>query len=173
MSQKFQPMASQLSKKAALPLAKMFATCRNNVGNTGPSVAMARVLHNISNVTCWSSMLFLRAVISLLVDLCLRSWVWQWNPAGITSVNSSMLLVTMFLISTCMSGSLQASTSIRTNWSGVMSAKLALEVTEHDFVHFGKSLLKTIYHTFLWDSVSMDTYKTSVTSIILRAQPSK
>ena len=36
MSQEFQPMASQLSKKAALPLAKIFATCRNNVGNTGP-----------------------------------------------------------------------------------------------------------------------------------------
>ena len=30
-------MASQLSKKAALPLAKIFATCRNNVSNTGPS----------------------------------------------------------------------------------------------------------------------------------------
>ena len=36
MSQEFQPMASQLSKKAALPLAKIFATCRNNVSNTGP-----------------------------------------------------------------------------------------------------------------------------------------
>ena len=30
-------MASQLSKKAALPLAKILATCRNNVSNTGPS----------------------------------------------------------------------------------------------------------------------------------------
>ena len=29
-------MASQLSKKAALPLAKILATCRNNVSNTGP-----------------------------------------------------------------------------------------------------------------------------------------
>ena len=35
-SQEFQPMASQLSKKAALPLAKILATCRNNVSNTGP-----------------------------------------------------------------------------------------------------------------------------------------
>ena len=35
-SQKFQPMASQLSKKAALPLAKILATCRNNISNTGP-----------------------------------------------------------------------------------------------------------------------------------------
>ena len=32
-------MASQLSKKAALPLAKILATCRNNVSNTGPWVA--------------------------------------------------------------------------------------------------------------------------------------
>ena len=32
----FQPMVSQLSKKAALPLAKILATCRNNVSNTGP-----------------------------------------------------------------------------------------------------------------------------------------
>ena len=38
-SQEFQPMASQLSKKAALPLAKILATCRNNVSNTGPSRA--------------------------------------------------------------------------------------------------------------------------------------
>ena len=29
-------MASQLSKKAALPLAKILVTCRNNVSNTGP-----------------------------------------------------------------------------------------------------------------------------------------
>ena len=29
-------MASQLSKKAALPLAKILATCRNNVSNSGP-----------------------------------------------------------------------------------------------------------------------------------------
>ena len=29
-------MASQLSKKAALPSAKILATCRNNVSNTGP-----------------------------------------------------------------------------------------------------------------------------------------
>ena len=36
MSQEFQPMASQISRKAALPLAKIFATCRNNVSNTGP-----------------------------------------------------------------------------------------------------------------------------------------
>ena len=36
MSQDFQPMASQLSKKAALPLAKILATCHNNVSNTGP-----------------------------------------------------------------------------------------------------------------------------------------
>ena len=36
MSQEFQPMVSQLSKKAALPLAKILATCRNNVSNTGP-----------------------------------------------------------------------------------------------------------------------------------------
>ena len=35
-SQEFQPMASQLSKKAALPLAKILATCRNSVSNTGP-----------------------------------------------------------------------------------------------------------------------------------------
>ena len=35
-SQEFQPMASQLSKKAAIPLAKILATCRNNVSNTGP-----------------------------------------------------------------------------------------------------------------------------------------
>ena len=32
----FQPMASQLSKKAALPLAQIFATCRNNISITGP-----------------------------------------------------------------------------------------------------------------------------------------
>ena len=38
-SEEFQPMASQLSKKAALPLAKILATCRNNVSNTGPCVA--------------------------------------------------------------------------------------------------------------------------------------
>ena len=31
-------MASQLSKKAALPLAKILATCCNNVSNTGPCV---------------------------------------------------------------------------------------------------------------------------------------
>ena len=30
-------MVSQLSKKAALPLAKILGTCRNNVSNTGPS----------------------------------------------------------------------------------------------------------------------------------------
>ena len=35
-SQEFQPMVSQLSKKAALPLAKILATSRNNVSNTGP-----------------------------------------------------------------------------------------------------------------------------------------
>ena len=35
MSQEFQPMTSQLSKKVALLLAKIFATCRNNVSNTG------------------------------------------------------------------------------------------------------------------------------------------
>ena len=34
LSQEFQPMAAQLSKKAALPLAKILATCRNNVSNT-------------------------------------------------------------------------------------------------------------------------------------------
>ena len=39
MSQEFQSMASQLSKKAALPLAKIFATCRNNFRNTGPWIA--------------------------------------------------------------------------------------------------------------------------------------
>ena len=33
-------MASQLSKKAALPLAKILATCRNNVSNTGPRTAV-------------------------------------------------------------------------------------------------------------------------------------
>ena len=33
-------MASQLSKKAALPLAKILATCRNNVSNTGPWVLL-------------------------------------------------------------------------------------------------------------------------------------
>ena len=32
-------MASQLSKKAALPLAKILATCRNNVSNTGPWIS--------------------------------------------------------------------------------------------------------------------------------------
>ena len=35
-------MASQLSKKAALPLAKILATRRNNVSNTGPSSARRR-----------------------------------------------------------------------------------------------------------------------------------
>ena len=34
LSQEFQPMAAQLSKKAVLPLAKLFATCRHNVSNT-------------------------------------------------------------------------------------------------------------------------------------------
>ena len=40
LSQSFQPMAAQLSKKAALPLAKILATasCRSN--KTGPSIAM-------------------------------------------------------------------------------------------------------------------------------------
>ena len=33
-------MASQLSKKAALPLAKILATCRKNVSNTGPWSSM-------------------------------------------------------------------------------------------------------------------------------------
>ena len=37
-------MASQLSKKAALPLAKILATCRNNVSNTGPRISAAMVL---------------------------------------------------------------------------------------------------------------------------------
>ena len=50
-SQEFQPMASQLSKKAALPLAKILATCRNNVSNTGPSdsksVPLSWYCHNI------------------------------------------------------------------------------------------------------------------------------
>ena len=44
-SQVFQPMVSQLSKKAALPLAKILATCRNSVSNTGPS--------NAENVSMW------------------------------------------------------------------------------------------------------------------------
>ena len=39
-------MASQLSKKAALPLAKILATRRNNVSNTGPwCVAWAPIRH--------------------------------------------------------------------------------------------------------------------------------
>ena len=37
-------MASQLSKKAALPLAKILATCRNNVSNTGPSFGSVKCL---------------------------------------------------------------------------------------------------------------------------------
>ena len=44
MSQEFQPMAAQLSKKAALPLAKIFATCRNNVSNTGPWVTTCSLI---------------------------------------------------------------------------------------------------------------------------------
>ena len=43
-SQEFQPMASQLSKKATLPLAKILATCRNNVSNTRPSTV--KLLHS-------------------------------------------------------------------------------------------------------------------------------
>ena len=40
-------MASQLSKKAALPLAKILATCRNNVSNTGPrnGLSFASIQH--------------------------------------------------------------------------------------------------------------------------------
>ena len=47
-SQEFQPMASQLSKKAALPLAKILATCRNNVSNTGPRYLIHPTCHLIS-----------------------------------------------------------------------------------------------------------------------------
>ena len=43
LSQEFQPMSAQLSKKAVLPLAKIFATCHHNVSNTRTQYCMVQL----------------------------------------------------------------------------------------------------------------------------------
>ena len=66
-------MASQLSKKAALPLAKILATCRNNVSNTGPRVLMSPRHQQPCNSLCGSSVQFITFII-------LHSYakIWAW-----------------------------------------------------------------------------------------------
>ena len=44
LSQEFQPMAAQLSMKAALPLAKILATASCRSSKTGPWIVMCRTL---------------------------------------------------------------------------------------------------------------------------------
>ena len=85
-------MVSQLSKKAAPPLAKILATCRNNVSNTGPWAIPHCLLHNEAETKWWGFCKYFQIQVVLF-------WLkYRWNIFPMINSITNQLVVEQWLV---------------------------------------------------------------------------